>query len=353
MTQHAGSEGPHDGDPDARSTSGAGRAKRSTASRKFPVFDGQRGLATSIQLRDDGWTPDALRHARGRAIQLVFPRVYAPHLGPLGPEDRLVAAFLWAGGAAVLTGRVALERHGLSMSSGGTCLFLVPSTHRARQTAGVATIRTTRPVTIACFRDCVPITDVARALCDAATHQELRGEALRAATVSALQRRLTHPDRLRAELGERPTNGLRAVIEALEEFCSGAWSLPEASLARLVADDPDLPEYLMNVELRSPDDDELLGVPDGYFPSCGVAVQVHSREHHSGHDEQGTDRWSATVEKDAKMIERSVVVIPVTPNSIDRRPDRVLSRIRRVVATNEGRPSPEVVVRHRGSRESG
>lgn len=350
MTQQAESEHSPSSDPGA-STSNRHRGTRAPASRAFPAYDGQRGLATSTQLRDEGWTPDALRHARGRTIQLVFPRVYAPHVGPLGAEDRLVAAFLWAGESAVLSGRVALERQGLTMASGGTCIFLVPATHRARQTAGVRTVRTTREVWVAGFRDCVPVTDVARALCDAAIHQELHGDALRAATVSSLQRRLTHPDRLRAELGERPTNGLRPVLEALDEFCAGAWSLPEAALARLVADDPELPAYLMNVELRSPEDGDLLGVPDGYFPSCAVAVQVHSREYHSGHDEQGRDRWSATVEKDGRMIERNVIVIPVTPTSIDRRPERVLERIRRVIAANAHRELPDVVVRKRAVPE--
>lgn len=358
MSQHAESEptpsGNQGASPPGRANPASASGSRSAARpadrrRAFPQLHGQRGLATSAQLRDEGWTADALRHTRGRTTQLIFPRVYAPHLGPLTTEDRLVAAFLWAGEHAVLTGRVALERHGLNIASGGTCLFLVPTTHRARQTAGVATIRTTRAVTVATFRDCVPITDVARALCDAGVYQDLRGDELRATTIAVLQRRLTHPERLRAELAERPTNGLRPVFAALEEFSAGAWSLPEATLGRLVAGDAELPAYVMNVELRSLETDEFLGCPDGYFPSCGVALQVHSRAHHSGHDEQGRDRWSATVEKDSKLIEANVIVMPITPNSIDRQPERVLARIRRVVAKSSGRELPDVVVRQRGT----
>lgn len=314
--------------------------------REFPVIPEQRGLATSAQLHDHGWTTDALRHAEGRTIQRVYPRVFAAHRGPLDVEDRLVAAYLWAGDGAVLTGRVALARHGLDVPSAGSAIFLVPSTHRARRTSGVSTVRTTRSVPVAGFRDGVPLTDPARALCDAAKHQGLGDDALRAATMSLLQRRLSHPDRLRAELAERPRNGLAPAYRALDEFCSGAWSLPEAALARLVDGDPELPEFLLNVELRTPDD-ERVGVPDGYFPDSGVAVQVHSKAFHSGTDEAGKDRWTATVEKDGTMVEEGIVVVPITPNSIERRPQGVLTRLRRVVKANTGRTLPAVVVHPR------
>lgn len=287
-----------------------------------------------------------MHHAAGRRIQQVFPRVFVSHLGPIDARDRTIAAYLWAGDGAVLTGRVALERHGLDVPSRGTCLFLVPSTHRARHVAGVATVRTTRPVPVAAFRDCVPMTDVARALCDAAAHQQLLGNELRGATISALQRRLTHPDRLRAELAERPRNGLQPVHEALDEFTAGAWSLPEAALARLMTSNPDLSDCLLNKQLTTPDGTHI-GVPDAYFEDGGVAVQVHSQTFHSGLDDAGKDRWSATVEKDGTMVEHQVIVVPVTPTSIDRRPQKVLDRIRRVVLANRGRRLPGVIVADR------
>ncbi len=310
----------------------------------MPGIPEQRCILTSTQLSERGWTADAIRHARGRRIQLVLPRVFATHLGPLDVQDRLVAAFLWAGDGAVLTGRVALQRHGLDVPSLGACLFLVPTTHRSRRAAGVSTVRTTRPVPVAAFRDCVPLTDVARALCDAAVHQQLRGEALQSATMSALQRRLTHPDRLRTELEERPRNGLQPVRRALKDYLAGAWSLPEAALAKLIRAEPGLPPCLLNTELCTPDE-VVIGVPDAYFEDGGIAVQVHSKAFHSGVDSQGKDRWSATVEKDGTMVENRVIVVPVTPNSIERRPEQVLTRIRRVVTANRGRRLPGVIVR--------
>lgn len=314
--------------------------------RALPAIPEQGSIITSAQLRSAGWSRDAVRHATDRRIRRVFPRVFATHMAPLDANDLLVAAYLWAGEGAVLTGRVALDRHGLTVPCTGPCLFLVPSTHRTRRTTGVVTMRTMRPMPVAMFRGCVPITTVDQALCDAAVHQELGGDELRALAIAALQRRLTHPDRLRDALGQRATGRLRPIRQALDEFCAGAWSLPEAALARVLTEDPELADCVFNAELRTPDG-ALIGVPDGYFEDGGVAVQVHSKAYHSGFDEKGRDRWSDTVEKDGDMTEHGVVVLQVTPASIERRPDAVLARIRRVVGLNRGRRLGEVIVRGR------
>ncbi|HSP60198.1 MAG TPA: hypothetical protein VLO09_03985 [Ornithinimicrobium sp.] len=265
----------------------------------------------------------------------------------MSPQDRLVAAYLWAGEGAVLTGRVALARWGLQVSPTGSCLFLVPSTRRARRLEGVATVRTTRPIQVARHDDGVPITTVARALCDAAVLQQLVGGALRGTTISALQRRITHPRLLEEELAARSTNGLRSVRAALQEFTDGAWSVPEGNLGRLVRASPDMPAYQLNPVLTT-QDGTIIGCPDGYFASVGVAVQVHSRQHHSGYDATGHDLWSSTVEKDAAYVEHGIVVVPVTPSSIERRPQQVIRRIRAVVNKNRGRDLSHIVVR-RGS----
>lgn len=307
-------------------------------------------MATAAQLFEHGWTPSAVRHARERTIQQVFPSVYASHRGPLGGDDRLVAAALWAGDGAVLTGRVALERHGLDVESGGVCVFLVPGRHKARQSGGAQTVRTTRRITIGGYRDCVPITDVARALCDAMVYQDLKGEALKAVTLSALQRRLTHPSLVSREVGQRSASSASVIRSALDAFTSGAWSLPELALANLVAQASDLPHFVQNVEV-STTSRTVIGTPDGYFTNSGVAVQVHSRQFHSGTDDQGKDRWSSTVEKDGRYVEHGVVVVQVTPSSIYRRPDDVLARLRAAVKANSGRDLSHLVVndRHRPS----
>jgi hypothetical protein len=167
---------------------------------------------------------------------------------------------------------------------------------------------------------------------------------LQAATISALQRRLTLPTHVEEELSRHRRSAVAPIRAGLAHFVKGAWSLPEAALARLLEADPGLPRFVMNKELWTVDGDRI-GCPDGYFPEAGVALQVHSRTYHSGIDESGRDRWTATVEKDSSLAEHGVVVVPLSPSSIDRRPSQVLGRIRRALAANSGRDLSHVVVR--------
>lgn len=310
----------------------------------FPDIDGQFTLATRQQLAAAGFTRAAVRHAADRDWQQVRPGVFAPHRGPLDADTRLVAAALWAGPHAVLTGAVALHRHGLEQADTSEAHFLVPATARTRQDGRARTIRSARPARVALQVGCVMVVSIERALMDLANHGGEAAETLQALTLAALQQRRTTPARVDAELEAAPRRGTAAVRRAVELFERGSWSMPEANLAELVAADGALPPMVQNIPLRSPDGSTLLGVPDGFFPDAGVAVQVHSRQFHSGYDEDGTDLWSMTVEDDGVYAEHDVICIGVTPRSIHRRPERTLARIRTVVLRNLGRSYGPVLV---------
>lgn len=309
----------------------------------FPDIEGQRGLATIRQLLDAGYTRSAIRHALARKWAAPRSGVVAPHRGPLGADMRLVAAALWAGPKAVLTGGVALDRHGLKDAQRSEAIFLVPATARSRADGPVRTVRTTREIVVAKEFGCVSTVSIERALVDTATHQDVPPKDLKAMTISALQRRLTHADRIHAELERAPRRGTTPIREALAAFAKGAWSLPEDAFGKLLRSDPDLPFMLHNVELQTLDE-IVIGTPDVFFPAAGVAAQVHSRRFHSGHDEDGTDLWSLTVEQDGAFAEHDVIVVGVTPRSIDKRPRQILERVHTVVMRNLGRPYGPVTI---------
>lgn len=309
----------------------------------FPVLPGQHGLATYRQLIGAGWSPTQIHDLTVRVGARVLPTLYVGHRGPLGADGRLTAAWLWAGADAVLTGAHALFRHGVPLAGAlGRPLFLVPKPHRRRSVDAAVTARSDRPFR-ARLLDGLPTVGLERALVDAGLFGDLAPEQLRAATIAALQRRLTTGERVRAELGSARRNGSGAVRGGVSDFELGAWSLPEASLRRLLCRRRPGLEVLFNPRLLTLQR-QLVGVPDAYLPDVGVAILVHSREFHDGTAPDGRERWELTVEADSAYAAVGVPVAAVAPSVLRDQPDRFLTRLDQVIAAQGGRRPNRVLV---------
>jgi hypothetical protein len=266
------------------------------STRLFPDLAGQGGLATRRQLLDAGWTYSAVRHALSTGWQKALPGVFAPHSGSLSGNDVLTAAALWAGDRAVLTAWSALRIFQLAVRCEDKPLtFLVPRTRRPQHAPGVRTHRTSR----------MPL--------------------------------------LLTELTSSRLNDLAPVNRGLAQFLGGAWSRPEAVLHELLDSAPGLPGVLFNPELRTVDD-VLVAIPDAYLHPLGIAIQVHSREFHTGTDADGRDRWTETVGKDNRLVAHGVMVLAVTPTTLARNPQVFLRQLVHTVDAHEGRPPPDLVV---------
>ncbi len=124
-------------------------------------------------------------------------------------------------------------------------------------------------------------------------------------------------------LGRR---GSRVVRRALEDVQAGAWSLPEAALAKLVVRSSTLPEPWPNAELKTLDRRPLTS-PDLWFDDVGLAVMVHSRAYHAIGEE-----WEHTVAGDSDLVTQGVTVLGVTPTQLARSPEIVLDRVERAYA---------------------
>jgi hypothetical protein len=149
----------------------------------------------------------------------------------------------------------------------------------------------------------------------------------RALIIDVVQRRLARLDDLSHWIDARRPNGRVVLRRALAEAAAGAWSLPEADLARLLSRSSVVPEPWLNPELRDADGGRLT-TPDLWLDDVAMAVMVHSREFHSG-----VIDWESTVERDSDLSACGVVVVGVTPGAIARDPARVLDRIERAYAT--------------------
>lgn len=298
-----------------------------------PTFASRRDLKRA-KVSDtvlQGWRDNGRRPLRA---------VYAKHphdLDELEPAERLAAGSLWAGSGAVLTSSWALRLHGITVRrEPALTRFLVPLSRRARTSArGFGTHRVRR-MPPAVLRSGVRVVTLERALADAARFGDILAAELRRITISILQRRLSTPDRMGAELERNGIDGTSAVRDGVSAFRTGAWSDPEAILIEAVRACRDLPEMVANATLETTDG-RWIGRPDGYFPDAGVVVQVHSRTFHSGEDEAGNDRWAATVEKDTVYTRHQLVVVPVTPETLDLRLDRFIQDLARIVGDRRGK----------------
>lgn len=314
------------------------------ARRAFPEIPRQRGLATRPQLIEAGWTISSIRHAVQTTWQRPLPRVFASHRGELDADILVVAAALWAGPSAVLTAGSALHIYGGLDTPPRVATFVVSAASRSSVAPRAQRMRSVVPAVVAHRRGVVAVVSPGRALVDSARWDGLDTDEVQALTIACLQRSVTSPPLLKVALAAAGRRGQAGTTQGLAAFTAGAWSLPEATLHRLMSKTPGLPSFVLNHALHTPDG-RRIGIPDAYLPSVGIAVQVHSRAHHSGIDEAGHDRWSQTVEHDNAFAVHGVLVLGVTPQTLARAPKGFIRQLLAALESRRALPTPSVQLR--------
>ncbi|MGB5952460.1 MAG: hypothetical protein WBG57_08120 [Ornithinimicrobium sp.] len=304
---------------------------------------GQHGLATRAQLIRAGWTYSAIRHGLATTWGQPAPGVFLTHRGGLTPRQRLICGALWAGHGAVLTGAAALHIYRATEASPDRSDFVVAQTASRSRSCAVATLhRTISPPDIAHWSGPAAVASPARALVDHARWTSTTSRDLEALTIACLQRRVTTPDLLNAALATAGRRGQGPVRRGLRSYRDGAWSQPEKCL-RAMMRSQDLPPAVWNHKLRSAEGG-LIGIPDVYVPTVGVAIQVHSRRYHDGWDREGNDLWSDTVQGDNRYTAMGIAVVGVTPATLSTSPHTLLGQLTQLCAQRSAIPPPEVQV---------
>lgn len=320
--------------------------ERPTGPPTFPQIPDQRGLATRRQLRHRGWTEPTIRHRLVDRWQLLLPAVVAPHRHTVDDETMLVAAQLWAGRSAVLSGMAGLTVLGLKRDHAfETARFLVPDSRRGRRTTGAEVVRTDRAPRGTRTLGVHEVAGPSRCLVDAAVWDMATSDDRLALTVSALQQGIVGPDHLRKELLYARRNDTAGIRQGLDAYEAGAWSRPEAVLADVLGASTVLPGYLANPSISLPNG-RRLPTPDAYIEEVGLAIQVHSRRFHARDED-----WEGTVEGDTALSRAGIVVVGVTPSTLDRRPDAFRTDAEQAYLRLVGRPLPEVRVRRSTRRD--
>jgi len=291
----------------------------------------QGGLITRSQALAAGMTGGALRHKIGAGArwQVVLPGVYREGTGALTAGQREIAAVLFAGHGAVITGSSALARQGVWVPPPEVVDVLIPHEFRCRSAGFARVHRTIRMPQAPVLIDGLLWAPPARAVADA-----VRGDCamreVRALVANAVQRDACTVPQLAAELRDGPCQGSKGLRLALEEVADGIASVAEGDLRALVKKGG-LAEPMYNPSLFV--GDEFLAKPDAWWPDAGVAAEVDSREYHLS-----PDGWATTLARHAAMSAHGVIVVHYTPRRLRTEPAAVATQLRSTLEAGRQRP---------------
>ena len=291
----------------------------------------QHNVVARGQLRACGMTDGTLRH-RVRPEgpwRAVLPGVYLTSTGMASIDQREMAALLFAGPGAVLTGESALRRSGIPASRAEIIDVLVPASRRPRSEAFVRIRRTTRMPELvgAAGRICYALP--ARAAADAARISTDFRE-VRAIVAGAVQRRLCTVQQVADELRHGAMRDSALLRRVLAEVADGVRSVAEGDFRALLSR-ARLPAPMFNPRLFL--GELFIAAPDAWWPEEGVAAEVDSREWHLS-----PDNWERTMARHARMVALGIFPLHFTPQQIRTEPKVVAATIRSTLESGRARP---------------
>lgn len=282
------------------------------------VAQRQQQVVTRGQLLAAGIDDMAIcRRTKKGLYQRVLPAIYALVTGTLTDEQRRIAAALYAGPAAQVTGLAALAWYGFRYAPATDKVHLIVPHQTRRRSAGHAVVQRTlafddKARTTALYQVCSP----ARAVVDAC--RELRDlRTVRALVAEAVQRPFTDLKSLDEEVRRAKRSRTALVRRALADVLAGIRSTAEGDLRDCLAVSRVLPEIRWNVTLVAADGTQL-PTPDGWIAEAALALEVDSQEFHFSAAD-----WRRTLDRHNLLGRHGVLVLHFTPTEIRADPARV------------------------------
>jgi hypothetical protein len=300
--------------------------------------DEQRNVVTRRQLVECGMTRGVIQNLvrPGGRWRVILPGVYAASDGIVSAGQREMAAMLYAGRSAVMTGAFGVRHYGLVASGPDYIEVLVPvEGHRRQSIRFLRLVHTERmPEQVTRFGP-IKVAGAARAVADAVRgYRELRQA--QQVICDALQAGLCTLGDLGVELEEGPTRGSAMLRDGLRDAATGIWSAAEGELMELIRSS-DLPEPEYNVSLFTPDG-TLLGIVDAWWGRAGVAAEVESQEFHFKRSD-----WAATMERGNQITKHRVQLMHFPPTRVKSDGAGVLAELRYAIAV--GMAAPPLAIR--------
>lgn len=270
--------------------------------------------------------------------QRVLPAIFAAQTGPLTVEQRHIAALPYAGPASMLGGPSAAVTHGLRALRPDARVHLLVPRQRQQLSGGYVLARRTRRLPQPALVGRLRTAPLERAVIDACRPM-CRLDEVRALVAEAVQRGLTSPRRLRADLLDGDRRATRLIATALDELDAGTRSAAEAWARREFAR-AGLPEPVWNCALVA-DNGQLLAYPDAYWEHAATVFEVDSVAHHlSPADKDRTER------RPAQMTAHGILFIHASPARIRDDTGALMGELRSTLAIGALRgPAPGVRVR--------
>ncbi|HET8971091.1 MAG TPA: hypothetical protein VFN19_08530 [Candidatus Nanopelagicales bacterium] len=310
------------------------------------VADVQCGLVTAAQLRELGVHSSTVsRWIAGYMLTRVVRGVHVYGGGRPDRQQRELAAQLYGGEGALLTGTAALRHHGIRAAGLQETAddqpdhpepvhVLIPHDRHRTSTGYVVIERTHRMPRQAVERGPLDLAPVVRAASDA-VHRWRNADDVLAVLSELVQRNLATLDELRVELAAGSRRGSAHYRAAMVVLADGVESAYEARL-RKVTQSLGLAEVRWNRAIVS-QTGEYVGNPDGWYDDVALALEVDSQKYHGFG--KGLVR---TTDRNARYARFGVAVYPVMPNLLRDDPDRCAREIRQAYQAAAARPRPAV-----------
>ncbi|MFC4036863.1 hypothetical protein ACFO1B_00375 [Dactylosporangium siamense] len=288
----------------------------------------QQGLVSRAQVAAAGMTRSCLRwRLHTKRWKVVLPGVFAMFTGDLHREQQLIAALLYGGPDARLTGAVAMTVHGFRSAPDERCVrIVVPCGRRVPSTGFVRVHRTKRPDPFArrvgTFRVASPERSVVEAARAAVDRRRVRAWVAEAVQVG----HCTVEDLVR-ELRAAPRAGTAVLRLAIDEVIAGVRSVAEGDARALLAGSAVLPGLVWNPRLIGPAG-VVLPTPDGWVAEADLAVEVDSREYHLS-----PEGWERTMRRHRQLAEAGALVLHFSPQQIREEPAAFVRSVERAYLT--------------------
>ena len=265
--------------------------------------------------------------------QRLLPGVYLAVTGRPAPEQRLMAALLYAGPRGLITGPAALRAYRLRSPGPDVIDVLVPHAAR-RQSTGFVRIHRSRRMPRAYRNGTIRYAAPARAVADAARLLPSLDDA-RAVVAEAIQKQACSLAQLGLELGQGGSRDSARLRTALADVRAGSRSVAEVRFRERV-ERSSLPSPQYNVFLRAADGTDI-GEVDAWWADAGVSVEIDSQEYHFYRAD-----WLRTDAKRSRLLMHGIFPHNIAPVRVEGDWDAVCAQIR--ASLDQGRQRPRLPI---------